>query len=97
MSQQSVESILGRLITDADFRDRFLAESAFVCREHSFDLTPTELSALLSIETRALQSMMATLDPRIVRAVVVRSRRGSRGSATRARVSRERRRQRHAF
>lgn len=97
MSQQSVEGILGRLITDAEFRERFFAESAFVCREYAFDLTPTELSALLSVDPRALQTMMASLDPRIVRAVVAQPQRGTRGNAARSRASRERRRQPQAF
>jgi hypothetical protein len=70
MSQRCVESVLGRLITDAVFRQVFFEEPEAVCREHALELTPTELSALLQIHAEGLEGTAAGLDPRIVRAVI---------------------------
>ncbi|MFQ5667108.1 MAG: Os1348 family NHLP clan protein [Candidatus Binatia bacterium] len=91
MSQQWVETVLGRLITDAVFRERFFVEPMFVCRDYACDLTPIELSALLQLDPRGLQALSADLDRRIVRAVMGNS--GRRHSRAR-RTSVQRRRQR---
>lgn len=71
MSQRAVESILGRMITDAAFRTRFLAEPAMVCHEGGLDLTGGEIAALLQINTGMLDSVAEGLDPKIVRALTV--------------------------
>jgi hypothetical protein len=70
MSQRCVESVLGRLITDSDFRVHFFDQPEAVCSQHQLDLTPNELSALLKIDTAELETTAAGLDPRIVRAVI---------------------------
>ena len=72
MSQRAVESALGRLITDATFRERFFAEPAAVCRHAGLDLTPEEVAALLPLDARTLEHFALRLDPKIVRALTVR-------------------------
>jgi hypothetical protein len=69
MSQPAVERVLGRLLTDAEFRREFLARPAEVCRHQGFDLTPVELAALSRVDQRALRTLAAHLDPKIVRAI----------------------------
>ena len=71
MSQQAVETVLGRLITDTEFHLRFFAGPAEVCREHEIVLTSRETGALLQLSVQALHGMMAGLDPKIVRASVM--------------------------
>lgn len=68
MSQLAVERVLGRLVTDTDFRTEFFGEPANVCRDYGLELTPVELAALLNVDERALQMLAAHLDPKIVRA-----------------------------
>ncbi|MBI3785540.1 MAG: hypothetical protein HY270_19275 [Deltaproteobacteria bacterium] len=70
MSQRCVESVLGRLITDAAFRDQFFETPEDLCRENALELTPTELTALLQIDEERLVNTASTLDPRIVRATI---------------------------
>jgi hypothetical protein len=72
MSQLAVERVLGRLVTDTDFRTEFFGEPANVCRDHGFELTPVELAALLHVDERALHILAAHLDPKIVRAMTLR-------------------------
>lgn len=71
MSQLAVERVLGRLVTDAEFRTEFLMEPASVCRDQGIDLTPVELAALLHVDEHALQMLAARLDPKIVRAMTL--------------------------
>lgn len=68
MSQRAVEAVLGRLITDVEFRRRFFAEPVAVCREDDIVLTARETTALLQVNLQALNSLTAKLDPKIVRA-----------------------------
>jgi hypothetical protein len=68
MSQRALESVLGRLITDVEFRQRFFKAPADVCRADAIALTPREQHALLRLDPVALQQMTDGLDPRIVRA-----------------------------
>ncbi len=71
MSQRAVEGVLGRLVTDAEFRSQFFNEPDAVCRDDGADLTSAELSALVRVDPHALHSLAARLDPKIVRAVTV--------------------------
>ena len=68
MSQGTVESILGRLITDAQFRGEFLAAPIEVGRRRGFDASDDELALLASVDPIALQAIAGCLDPKIVRA-----------------------------
>ena len=70
MSQRAVEAVLGRLVTDSEFRVRFFSDPAEVCRENDIVLTATEKAALLRIDVPALHRLAVTLDSKIVRAAV---------------------------
>ena len=70
MSQRAVEAVLGRLITDVEFRARFIAEPGAVCRENGILLTARETVALLQVDVQALHRLTVQLDPTIVRAAV---------------------------
>ncbi len=72
MSQKSVESLLGRLLTDQEFRHRFFEEPAVMCRQESLDVSSRELEAVLHVSGGEFERFAKTLDPRIVRAVVRR-------------------------
>lgn len=71
MSQLAVERILGRMVTDGDFRAEFFVEPIGLCRVHGFELTSVELAALLRVDPEALETLAAQLDPKIVRAASV--------------------------
>jgi hypothetical protein len=92
MSQRAVEAVLGRLITDVEFRRRFFAEPVVVCREDDILLTARETTALLQVSVQALNGLTARLDPKIVRAAVgphVRGHDGGKFNEVRADRARE--------
>jgi len=68
MSQRAVESALGRLLTDEEFRRRFFQEPVGACVQERFDLTALELQALRAVDRREVERLAQQLDPRIVRA-----------------------------
>jgi hypothetical protein len=68
MSQRSVEQVIGKLVTDEDFRQRFdqsreatLAEVA----AYGLELTPVEWRALRSLDVAACARLAGCLDPRL--------------------------------
>ncbi len=69
--QQAVEAVLGRMLTDDAFRQKFLAEPENTCVEYGFDLTEAEIAPLLRFDGHAVGALAKRLDPRIVRAVSV--------------------------
>ena len=69
MSQRVVESILGRLITDEEFREEFFRAPTEACRMNDWGVTPAELSALIGLDPELLRGMAGSLDPKIVRAI----------------------------
>jgi hypothetical protein len=73
MSQRAVEAILGRLITDVEFRLRFFAESIDAFDTPALGLTARETAALLRVRRRTLEQVAAQLDPRIVREIAIPS------------------------
>lgn len=77
MSQRAVEAVLGRLITDVEFRVRFFAEPDGACRENDLGLTPRETEALLQVSVQGLHHVAAQLDPKIVRAAIPGNRQGA--------------------
>ncbi len=95
MSQAAVERVLGRLVTDAEFRAEFFGEPAGVCRDYGLELTPVELSALLQVDEQALKTLATRLDPKIVRAMTLRVTEGE-ARLTLTRPSRDRRSHRGA-
>jgi hypothetical protein len=70
MSQKAVENVLGRLLTDPEFRHRFFEEPAASCRQEVLDVTSREIEAILVVNENEFARFTKQLDPRIVRAVV---------------------------
>lgn len=72
MSQQAVEGILGRLITDEEFRGEFFRDPLTVCENQIKEApTPQEIEALLRLDPSLLTRLADVLDPKIVRAVAI--------------------------
>ena len=82
MSQRAVEQLLGRVITDPEFRHRFYEDATAACEAAGLQLTPRELEAVQATGELAVRAFSAHLDPRIVRAVL----RAGRGIVVRARA-----------
>jgi len=68
MSQKGVEGLLGRMVTDADFRRRFCREPAAVCLAEAMEVTTRELEAVLALDEVRVAEFTKRLDARIVRA-----------------------------
>ncbi len=71
MSQRSVETFVGRLLTDEDWRARYAADpvaalEAFAAEGHV--LSAVEQSALRGLDAAALKRCAATVDPRLQKA-----------------------------
>jgi hypothetical protein len=70
VSQQVVESVIGRLACDEEYRARFAQDRAALIGELvdvGLPLTPVERRALVAIDCRACEEFAARLDPRIVK------------------------------
>ena len=68
MSQRGVERLIGRLVTDEEFRRRFAEDPALALMEAvgcSVELTNLEVQALASIDRALLERLAEALDPRI--------------------------------
>jgi hypothetical protein len=65
MAQETVERLLGRILTDAVFRDRLFAHSNDQLL--NFDLLEHERESLRNLDPKAFEMLSAKLDPRIVR------------------------------
>lgn len=68
MSQDSVEKLLGRLITDDRFRTEAADSLEKLCRQEGYDLTEGELSRVARIDVQAFARIAAQLDPGLRRA-----------------------------
>jgi hypothetical protein len=68
MAQKAVETLLGRLLTDEDYRRRFFEEPLAVCRQEALDVTSREVEAVLTVEEAQFVQLAKQLDARIVRA-----------------------------
>ena len=71
MSQDSVERLLGRLLTDASIRSDLSASPESVCRREGYDLTACELRLVAEINTNSFEPLAAGLNPSICRAGTV--------------------------
>lgn len=68
MSQQTVESVIGRLITDEAFRRRFKERPVEVIDElvaSGVPLTPVERRALLAMDAGVCERFADCVDPRL--------------------------------
>lgn len=71
MTHKNVERLLGRLLTDPDIRERFVAAPERLLdelRAQGYDLSKTELAALATLNSDPLRAFAAQLDRRIRRA-----------------------------
>lgn len=71
MSQSNVERVVGRLVTDEEFRRRFAADPSAVLREltaSGLALTDCELRVLAALDSRVAERFARELDPRIQKA-----------------------------
>jgi len=72
MSQQAVEGILGRLITDKEFRDQFFRDPHTTCQNLIKEIpTLQEVAALVRLDPEVLNRLAQVLDPKIVRAIAI--------------------------
>jgi len=67
MSQRAVERVIGQLVTDEGFRERFFADAWIAFVPYASDLTSDELDALRRVPRTALAALCAVLDDRICR------------------------------
>jgi hypothetical protein len=65
MAQETVERLLGRILTDAAFRHRFFAGAGDPLEQ--FDLLKHERECLSQLDREAVEQLCEKLDPRIVR------------------------------
>jgi hypothetical protein len=62
MSRRGVESVLGRLILDADFRIRLLANPDEALAE--FKLTAAEIARIKTLDAETLDALAKTIETR---------------------------------
>jgi hypothetical protein len=67
VTQQAVERVLGKLLTDENFRELFFAGPELACWEAGFALSPVELEALSRLSHETLAQLCEALDNRIIR------------------------------
>jgi hypothetical protein len=68
VSQENVERVIGRLVTDEAFRRRFRGDAAAVLRslvEDGIALNPCELRALAGLDPDLIAGLAERIDPRI--------------------------------
>jgi hypothetical protein len=70
MSQRGVERVIGRLVTDEEFRRQFAEDPRKVLLEVigcgcGLELTNLEIQALASLDLRSLARLAESIDPRI--------------------------------
>jgi hypothetical protein len=71
VAQRIVEMLIGRLITDEQFRSEFLTDPERTLRElrdHGFDLSHTEIAALVNTDVTLWARTADAIDPRLQKA-----------------------------
>lgn len=68
MSQDTVERVLGRLITDERFRRAVSDSLEAACMQHGYRLSPTELRFLSELELNQIGTLAGTINPGLCRA-----------------------------
>ena len=67
MSQCAVEQVLGKLLTNEDFRHEFFEDPQRACFLFGLKLSPVELEAVMQIPRTHLAALSQCLDDRIRR------------------------------
>ncbi len=67
MTQQAVERAIGKLVTDAEFRERFYVNPEAATWEAGLPLSGVELEALTGLSRDAVLQFSEGLDARICR------------------------------
>jgi hypothetical protein len=73
VTQRNVESVIGRLLTDEEFRQAFLAnpgESLRTLVDRGVHLTQSEIAALGAIDSRLWHRVADEIDPRLRKAAM---------------------------
>jgi DNA-binding NarL/FixJ family response regulator len=76
VSQRGVQLVIGKLLTDAEFRHRFEAhasECLVMLRERGVDLNEIELAALMETDRRIWSRMAGRIDRRLQRMKTLKS------------------------
>ena len=71
MAQRIVEMLIGRLITDEQFRSDFLADpetTLLALAERGFELSRTEMAALVNTDRTLWARVADAIDPRLQKA-----------------------------
>ena len=68
MSQEAVERLLGRLITDERFRSSAAESLEVVCLREGYSLSSEELSIMSGLDLGCVGEVSGRLDPRLCRA-----------------------------
>jgi hypothetical protein len=71
LAQRIVETVIGRLITDEEFRSEFMANperTLLALRDIGLDLSRTEIAALVSTNPSIWQRTADVVDPRLQKA-----------------------------
>jgi hypothetical protein len=74
VAQRTVESLIGRLITDEQFRRDFLDDpegTLRLFRDRGFELTSTETAALVDTDRGLWERAADEIDPRLQKASLV--------------------------
>jgi hypothetical protein len=70
MSQKAVQLLIGRIVTDEELRVRFVRqplETLTVLREQGFELTTSEIDALVNTDRQLWNSTAARIHPSLQR------------------------------
>jgi hypothetical protein len=68
VTQRSVEIVIGRLVTDEEFRDSFRRDphlALALLLERGTHLTPAEIGALVAMEPAFWEQVAEQVDPRL--------------------------------
>jgi len=71
VTQRSIEIVVGRLMTDEDFREMFLKEpipALMQLLEHGLHLTHGEIAALVAMDVAFWRRVAEQVDPRLQKA-----------------------------
>ncbi len=68
MSQESVERVLGRLITDEQFRRQAADSLEAACLREGYRLFPVELRLLSGLDMKGINELAGQLNPGLCRA-----------------------------